>query len=58
MLTDMAYHTGIFIRVQAFFDIPEIVPVKDKVDDDQGCKYETGIVVHCQPLVTGDFQIC
>ena len=37
--------------------MPEKLPVQEQVDDEQRCEYETCVIVHRDPLVTGNTQI-
>jgi hypothetical protein len=42
---------------QGLVDMPEKLPVQEQVDDEQCCEYETCVIVHRDPLVTGNTQI-
>jgi hypothetical protein len=43
-----------FAGFQVLIDIPEKLPVQEKVDNEQHCEYQTCIVMHRDPLVTGN----
>jgi hypothetical protein len=40
-------------RVQSLVDMAEKFPVQEQVDNEQGGKYQTGVIMHGHPLVFG-----
>jgi hypothetical protein len=44
-------------RLETLPDIPEIHPVEEQVDDEQGGEYQAPVIVHGDPLVAGDAEI-